>query len=71
MPIPTLSVEVVSLTVVPSSVQPEVALPVIVTFLLDVSEERLIPVPAANSRVSVFEPVEKESLPTFMVLKIF
>ena len=70
---PTLSVEVVSLTVVPSSVQPpEVGeAPVIVTFLLDVSVERVILLPAASSSVSLFDPVEKESPPTFIVLKIF
>ncbi len=73
MPIPTLSVDVVSLTTVPSSVQPaDVGEdPVMVTFLLDVSALKVILLPAANSRVSVFEPLENESLPTFMVLNIF
>ena len=75
MPIPTESEEVVNLTMVPSSVQPEAfkseAEAEKVSFLLVESEEMLMPVPDAKVKVSVLEPAEKEVEPTVTVLKIF
>lgn len=71
MPIPTLSVIVVSLTTVPSSVQPELAAvaAAMVIFLLLVSVVRVTFEPAANSSVSSLPPAEIVSDPTVIFLK--
>lgn len=73
---PTLSVEVVSQTVVPLSVQPETfkspPTPVTVTFLLVASVVKVMPVPEAKVKVSVLLPTAISDCPeTEIVLKIF
>ena len=59
VPIPTLSVEVVNLTIVPSFVHPESTgekSELIVILLLSESVERIIPVPWASSIKSLLFP---------------
>ncbi len=70
MPIPTESDDEVRRITVPSSVQPG-EIPVMVTCLLSVSADKVIPVPARISKISVLLPAVISSDPIFIVLNIF
>ena len=53
----------------PTPVTGDEEVPVIVTFLPEVSSPRVIPVPARKVNVSVLEPAENEFVPSLIVLK--
>lgn len=71
VPMPTELAIVVRETMPLLSVKPGVRVPVMVSFLLEVSSDREMPVPFANSKVSVFDPAENELEPALIVPIIF